>query len=164
MNATSYPIYIAILKPMVWKPRVYGSLTWAVFFVSACFSASFLAHNIEVSNVNCHRSGPYVLFQILFSAKERRLQSAFRLHTRVRIACELSRWSAQDDSKINPRNKKHSKNFLFPRNQKIIKRQPLGRGYFSLASLGRPLAHHGCCIPISHRTNRPKSIPGRAQE
>ena len=67
---------------------------------SYLFSASLFSHKIVIFNENGLQNGPQIgLFWELFSEKERKQKSAFRLHRRVRIACEPSSWNAKGNAK-----------------------------------------------------------------
>ena len=76
-------------------------------FVSPCAGTFFLpvfailfSHKIVIFNENGPQNGPHIgLFWELFSEKERKQKSAFRLHRRVRIACEPSSWNAKGNAK-----------------------------------------------------------------
>ena len=96
----------------------------------------------------------------LFSEKERKSKSAFRLHRRIRIACEPTPWSAQGDIKKH----NYSRNLFVQRKtwnlrKMTPKRSPNGWVYFGLTSLWRPLGHHWCPSPFWSTKNEPKVLP-----
>ena len=87
------------------------------------FSHPFFSYKIEIFNENGRRNGLQSgLLLAVFSGKEGKSQSVFRLHRRVRIAFEPTPWSAQGDPKLPKKTDWFQKPFFSKKNQKIHKK------------------------------------------
>jgi hypothetical protein len=82
-------------------------------FFSYLFFASLFSHKIVILNENGPQNGTQIgLFWELFSEKGRKPKSAFRLHRRVRIACEPSSWNAKGQAKSTQKTRRIPRPFF----------------------------------------------------
>ena len=88
-------------------------------FFLPVFLHLFFSHKIKISIKMVPKMDPKGDFWELFSEKVRESESAFRLHRRVRIACEPSSWNAQGDSKLRQKTNGFHEPFFSTGNLKI---------------------------------------------